>query len=125
MGSDPLHFVGEPIEVIFSEQPMLEKSPHCPSAIIWRDEYYPVLELLETWPEFGRRGKSSHNMRPEHAAVATKRGSWGVGRFYFRVRVEGNRIFEIYYDRAPKSSSDRKGHWFLKGERVDSPDNPW
>ena len=28
------------------------------------------------------------------------------------------RIFEIYFDRAPQNAGDRKGHWFLKGERA-------
>ncbi len=120
MGTEPLHFIGEPIEVVFSEEPALEKTPHCPTGLFWRDEYYRIVELLQAWNEFGRRGKSSHTMRPEHAAVAAKRGSWGVGRFYFRVRVEDGRIFEIYYDRAPKNSDDRKGHWFLKGERIEN-----
>jgi hypothetical protein len=41
-----------------------------------------------------------------------------VGRYYFCVRVESGQIFEIYFDRAPKSAGDRKGHWFLMGERV-------
>jgi hypothetical protein len=55
-------------------------------------------------------------MRPERAAAATRRGSWGVGRFYFRVRVDGERFFELYYDRAPKDSRQRKGSWYLRSE---------
>jgi len=57
----------------------------------------------------------------EHAAVAASRGSWGVGRFFFRVRVENGRLFELYYDRAPKDSGDRKGAWFLRCELSDDP----
>jgi hypothetical protein len=56
------------------------------------------------------------NMRPSHIATASGRGSWGVGRFYFRVRLESGRIFDLYYDRAPKSADDRKGGWFLLRE---------
>lgn len=56
------------------------------------------------------------NMRPEHAAVASRRGSWGVGRFYYRVRTDTGRVFDLYYDRAPKSADDRKGAWFLYRE---------
>jgi len=53
------------------------------------------------------------NMTTEHAAVAARRGSWGVGRDYYRVRTAGGRVFDLYYDRAPKGSDDRGGGWFL------------
>jgi len=59
------------------------------------------------------------NMRPVHLDRAAMKGSWGVGRFYFRVRVESGQVFEIYYDRAPGNVADRKGSWFLFGERVE------
>ena len=52
-------------------------------------------------------------MRPANIAKAVRRGSWGVGRFYFRVRTESGRLFDLYYDRAPKDADDRKGTWFL------------
>jgi len=55
-------------------------------------------------------------MRPANAAKAIRRGSWGVGRFYFRVLTEQDRIFELYYDRAPKDVDDRDGSWFLDRE---------
>jgi hypothetical protein len=55
-------------------------------------------------------------MRAEHGAVAESRGSWGVGRFYFRVRTLGGQVFDLYYDRAPKNVDERKGAWFLYRE---------
>jgi len=113
----PLDFIDEPIEVVFDRPPALVKSPPCPSAFIWREQTFPVIELLETWQDFRRRGRSGHNMRPGHLSTAARRGSWGVGRFHFRVRIEDGRVFEIYYDRAPESAGDRKGHWYLLGER--------
>ena len=58
----------------------------------------------------------ARNMQPQHAAVASGRGSWGVGRDYFRVRVESGQVFDIYYDRAPKGAEARKGAWFLYRE---------
>ncbi len=117
MESLPLSFIDEPIEVVFDKPPFLEKSPTCPSAFLWRGETYPVVEMLGTWQDFRRRGRFARNMIPEHAATASRRGSWGVGRFYFRVRVQDGRVYDLYYDRAPESSGDRKGHWFLLGER--------
>ena len=38
-------------------------------------------------------------------------GSWG--RWCFRVQTASGRAFDLHYDRAPKDSSDRKGHWYL------------
>ncbi len=113
----PLDFIDEPIEVIYQTPPALIKNPTCPSAFLWRGQTYPVAELLETWQDFRRRGRSGRNMQPGHARAAARRGSWGVGRFHFRVRVQDGRSFEIYYDRAPESAGDRMGHWFLLGER--------
>ena len=75
-----------------------------------------VVEMLREWHDYRRRGRMASNMRPAHAAVAEQRGSWGVGRDYFLVRTAGGRIFEIYYDRAPKNADRRKGAWFLYRE---------
>jgi hypothetical protein len=55
-------------------------------------------------------------MQPQHAAVASKRGSWGVGTFYFRISTTQKRFFDIFYDRAPKDADDRKGSWYLYRE---------
>ena len=112
----PLHFYDEPIEVSFKRPPALEKKPPCPDAFTWRGQSYAVVELLSEWADFRRRGKMARNMQPQHAAVAMERGSWGVGRSYFRVKVDTGQVFELYYDRAPKDAGARKGSWVLVGE---------
>lgn len=112
----PLRFIGEPIEIVFDEPPPLSKSPGCPDGFVWRGETCRVVELLSQWRDYARRGRMASNMRPAHLARASRRGSWGVGRFTFRVRTEGDRIFELYYDRAPRSVDDRKGSWVLYRE---------
>ncbi len=109
----PLRFIGEPIQVIFDAPPALEKKPGCPDAFTWRAETYPITTLLAAWFDFQRRGRMARNMQPQHAAVAEGRGSWGVGRYFFRVQTENGQIFEIYYDRAPKDVDARKGSWML------------
>ena len=106
-------FIAEPIEAHFDEPPLLEKKPGCPDAFTWRGEDYRIVEKLSEWHDYTRRGRMARNMQPQHAAVASGRGSWGVGRDYFRVRVESGQVFDIYYDRAPKGSEARKGAWFL------------
>ena len=112
----PIRFIAEPIIAQFEEPPFLEKKPGCPDRFTWREITYEVKETLSEWTDYGRKGKMARNMRPTHAKVATQRGSWGVGEFYFRVLTESGRIFDIYYDRAPKDVDDRKGNWFLYRE---------
>lgn len=116
MDAKPIRFIGETIEAQFDEAPLLEKKPGCPDAFIWGDTTYRIVEMLSEWHDYRRRGNMERNMRPEHAAAAASRGSWGVGRDYYRVRVEGGQLFDIYYDRAPKGSAKRKGAWFLYRE---------
>ncbi len=75
-----------------------------------------ALSVLSEWHDYRRRGNMARNMRPSHAALASQRGSWGVGQDYYRVRTSEGRIFDIYYDRAPKGSDERKGGWFVYRE---------
>jgi hypothetical protein len=52
-------------------------------------------------------------MKDAHLERAAARGSLGVGRFYFRVRTDNSRIFDIYYDRTIKNSIETGGFWVL------------
>ncbi len=113
---NPHHFIGEPIEAIFDQPPPLEKKPPCPNGFIWQRQTYRVAEELEAWHDYERKGRMATNMRPAHAEAASSRGSWGVGRFFFRVRMTDGRLFELYYDRAPKGQKQKKGAWFLQSE---------
>ena len=105
--------MGEIISVTLDDRPALEKRPACPVAFEWRGQQFTIVEAVSEWHDYSRRGRMASNMRPSHAAAAESRGSWGVGRDYYRVRTEGGRIFEIYYDRAPRGTTRRKGEWFL------------
>ena len=117
----PVRFIGEPIAADFDQPPTLEKKPGCPDRFVWRAETYPVVELLSEWFDYTRRGRAARNMQPQHAAIAEQRGSWGVGRYYFRVRVASGQIFEFYYDRAPQDADRRKVAWFLVSELAETP----
>lgn len=112
----PIHFIGETIAVQFDEPPLFSKKPGCPDGFVWNERTYLVVELLSEWHDYRRRGRMATNMQPEHAAAAEQRGSWGVGRTYFRVRTDSGQIFDLYYDRAPGKAGDRKGAWFLYRE---------
>jgi hypothetical protein len=116
MEYNPIQFFDQPVEVLFDVPPARQKTPDCPNGFIWNDQTYRVKEMLSSWSDFTRRGKMARNMRPAHAMVASNRGSLNVGRFFFRVKVDSGRIFDIYYDRAMKNVDDRKGRWFLYRE---------
>jgi hypothetical protein len=117
MDFSPIQFIDEPIEVEFDLVPLLEKKPIAPDRFWWSGNEFTIIRVISEWNDFSRKGRMSRNMSPVHADHARLRGSWGVGRFTFRVLTSENRIFDIYYDRSPKDSTDRKGHWFILGER--------
>ena len=116
MESKPIRFISEQVQPHFDEAPGLEKRPGCPAAFAWGGERYRIVEVLSEWHDYARRGRAAHNMRPSHAAAAERRGSWGVGRDYYRVLTDSGRVFDLYFDRAPASALERKGAWFLLRE---------
>jgi hypothetical protein len=121
MDTDPLQFIDEPIEVHFDVPPTFEKSPTCPNAFTWQGKTLYIEKMLAEWQDYRRRGRVERNMQPAHAQQALRAGSWGVGRYYFRIQVDDGRIFEIYYDRAPGDVNHRKGSWFIFGQRTQPP----
>lgn len=113
-------FVGEAIEAQFEQPPLLIKRPGCPDGFRWQGGDHRIVETLREWHDYRRRGRMARNMLPAHAAVAEQRGSWGVGRDYYRVRTTEGRVFEIYYDRAPRAAGDGVGGWFLYREVLEA-----
>jgi hypothetical protein len=113
-------FIGEPIQVEFSGQPLLSKKAGCPDAFLWRGDRFPVAELRAEWHDYSRRGRMALNMAPGHAQAAGLRGSRGVGRDYYTVQTPGGRIFTLYYDRAPRDSADPSGEWRLFSEETEA-----
>ena len=114
-----LRFIDEPIEAIYDSPPLLEKTPTCPQGFIWQGSQYAIRELISEWKDFRRRGRMAQNMIPAHRSRAERIGSWGVGRFFFRVRTSEGRVFDLYFDRAPQDAGDRKGGWVLFAERLE------
>lgn len=110
------HFISETISVQFTSPPLHTKKPPCPDQFIWRGDTFFVKSCESEWKDFSRHGRMAQNMQPQHAQTASKRGSWGVGKFYFDIQTHNNRFFRIYYNRAPKDALDRAGDWFLLAE---------
>jgi hypothetical protein len=113
MDFKPIRFIAELVQVEFDRPPFIEKKPICPDRFIWGEQTYHITETLSQWFDYQRRGAMAHNMTPAHKQAAERRGSRGVGRFYFRVRTREGRVFDLYYDRAVKNVFDTKGNWFL------------
>jgi hypothetical protein len=120
-----IRFIDEEVEPVFDKPPAMSKKPGAPAGFKWNDEVFQVETLVSTWFDFQRRGNMTRNMRPANLRKAQRRGSWGVGRYYFRLETSQGRCFDLYYDRAPKNAGDRLGHWFLFRElkRLDPSDN--
>jgi Domain of unknown function (DUF6504) len=116
MEMKPKQFINQAVEVFFAQAPALEKKPGPPAGFVWREERFLIVEVLSEWHDFQRRGRMKRNMAPQHARAAERGGSWGVGKDYYRVRTQDGRLFDIYYDRAPKDVDRRKGAWFLDRE---------
>jgi len=112
----PMRFIGDEISVHHQIVPALRKKPTCPDGFQWGEESFTVAAMLSSWFDYTRRGRMARNMRSEHLERASRRGSWGVGRFYFRVKTECGRYFDLYYDRAPVDSDNRRGRWMLYRE---------
>lgn len=110
---EPVQFISEEIEVQFDEPPLLTKRPKAPDGFRWQQEQYQARRVLSAWTDYERRGNMAKNMQPAHLRLARQKGSWGVGRFYFRLETEQGRVFDLYYDRAPEGAADRAGHWYL------------
>ena len=111
-------FIDETIDVFYHRAPMHAKTPGCPDGFVWRGEKFEVEALLLEWKDFTRRGRLARNMRPAHHERAMVTGSLGSGRFFFRVRARGGRLFDLYYDRAVKDARDKSGRWVLFREFV-------
>ena len=113
MDYQQIRFISQEVEVEFNHPPTLKKKPGCPDRFNWENNIHEIRKVVGEWQDFSRRGRMAHNMRPANAAKARRRGSWGVGRFYFRVRTASGQYFELYYDRAPQDADDRGGSWVL------------
>jgi hypothetical protein len=119
MKESQTRFIDEPIIVTYSSDPLLEKTPVCPDGFIWNGQEHQISEKLMEWVDYTRRGRMARNMSDAHGATAARKGSWGVGRFYFRVLTFDKQIFDIYYDRTPKGVNQRKGQWFVFRELIE------
>lgn len=109
----PVQFISDVITVHFDAPPALQKKPGAPDRFEWHGKMFFVAEKLQEWHDYARRGRMAHNMRPAHLRTARRRGSWGVGRDYYRIRTACGRVFDLYYDRAPTNAADRHGQWVL------------
>lgn len=119
-------FIGASIQVLYDQPPALEKRPGAPNGFVWEERTYRVVAVLKEWHDYGLRGKSLDFYTKEQgsyrAKAAGRKGTWGVGRDFYRVRTDTGEVFELYYDRDPSSPGKRKGSWFLFQQVIDDSD---
>ncbi len=110
-------FIGAPTQVAYDRSPALEKRPGPPDSFTWEGRTLRVVAVLQEWHDYRQRGKTKAFYVKERgsyrAKAAERRGSWGVGRDYYRVRTDTGEVFDIYYDRSSRGPGGRKGSWFL------------
>ena len=94
-GMKSTQFYCEPIQVETGDKLYL------PAAFSWRGNRYLVLEVMESWQDWGFGG------------TETRKKSWWLRhhRNYFLVRTDGNEVFKIYCDRGTKMGARRQ--WIL------------
>ncbi len=109
----PQVFIGQEITVGYEKDRVVQKSPTCPDYFVWDHNTFVIKNVEQEWKDFSRKGNAQRNMRPAHLRRVVMKGSWGVGRFFFRVQTECSRNFEMYYDRAPHNRKNGQGVWIL------------
>lgn len=108
-----MRFIGREINVKLPPGFSLEKKPPLPEAFDWQGRTHAIVEMLATWHRYGKPEMRTQGGRaPYYVRSGRTQGSWGQGRDYYRVRTEDGRLFDLYYDRAPKGQR-RVGAWFL------------
>lgn len=120
-----MEFYSDEIEVRFERPPTMRKRPGLPASFTWRGRNYVIVQLLKEWHDYRKRGKARSFYEKERGSYrarrSQRRGTWGVGRDYYRVRTECGEVFDIYYDRSPKAQ-ERTGQWILSRRLKDKSD---
>jgi hypothetical protein len=101
-------FVSEPIQPRtggFDAAAMARGEPGLPTGFRWRDQWYEVVERLESWketsPEGGRAG-----------------GEVYLRRHAYKLRMSDGSVWTVYFLRqTPKSGSPRRRWFVLSVER--------
>ena len=108
-----MQFIGHEITVTLPSGFSLEKKPPVPESFQWQGKLHTVTEMLAMWHRYGKPEIRTQGGRPPYFVRSGRtQGSWGKGRVYYRIRTKNGRLFDLYYDRAPKGQR-RAGSWIL------------
>ncbi len=95
-----VEFITEPIAVEYDRPPAFPRRPPCPQRLIWRGRRLAVARLLGEW-------------RRHTPKISSTLARLGVARVYFRVRLEDDRVYDIYFDPV-----ENRGRWYISKEIV-------
>ena len=82
---------------------MARGEPGLPPEFDWRGDLHRVAGLVETWKESGpcTHGGSERYLR----------------KHWYRLVMDDDSIWTVYFDRQPRSARDRKRRWWLYTRR--------
>ncbi len=104
-------FVGCQVAVCLPPGHYPRRDPPAPLSFTLQGQVFDVLEVLQEWWDYTNLSPAQRTYRPSYHRSSARRGSFGLGRHYFRVRTSCG-VFLIYYDRRPTPSS-RGGSWVV------------
>jgi hypothetical protein len=107
-------FISARIAVYFKTAPLLTKRTGPPDAFSWDGQRFPIVAVLAEWHDYDK-SRERDTTRRSQERLTRKHGSWGLGRDFYRVRTEGGRVFDLYFDRSPQGADDI-GRWVLYRE---------
>lgn len=103
-GSDAVaDLISEPITgqaETFDADRMGQGEPGLPAAFVWRDEQFAVVERLSSWKHSQREG-------------GKPRGERYLRRHYYKLRMNDDSIWTVYFIRQTPGSGNPKVRWFL------------
>lgn len=110
-----MEFYSLPVEVEFDDEPLLEKKSGVPDRFSFRGRAYTIVSVEGEWHTYEAKGKTEKFYGKKRGNMPEmklrERGSWGVGKDYYRVKTDTGEVFVIYYDRQP--TKKKKGEWIL------------
>jgi hypothetical protein len=104
-------FISAVIEALFHREPAIKKRAGPPDAFVWDGRRFEVVEVLSEWHDYDKRREIGETRRSQ-SQLYRQRGSWGLGRDWYRVQTGEGRLFDLYYERRPRSRTVI-GSWVL------------
>ena len=94
--------ISEPIRPIagtFNASRMAQGEPGLPSGFVWRGATLTIVEQLAAWKQSSREGGGA--------------GDLYLRRHYYKLRMDDDSVWTIYFVRQTPRTGNPKSRWFL------------